>query len=100
MRPYAPLPGCHASLAAAQTYWQGSLISGQWWRWYITFPDDLQQAPTFPHRRCLPDHDALAVDSPVPKEAHRRYDHQQYAEQFQLRRTAAVEHIRLVYRNR
>jgi hypothetical protein len=95
--PYAPLPGCAEQPGKVEAYWQGNLISGQWWRWYTTFPDELEASPTFKHRRCLPDHDALAVDGPGRKEAHRRYDTREYREQFRLRQTAAVQHIREVY---
>ncbi len=96
--PVAPLPGCSSSPADAQEAWKGRLISGQWWCWYTTFPDDLREAPGFESRRCLPDHDAVAVDGPTPKPAHRLYsDPREYAEQFALRRKAAVQHIRNTY---
>jgi len=96
-RKYAPLPGSTESLAQAEAHWQGRLISGQWWRWFTTFPSELKRAPSFAQRRSLPDHDALAVDTPQPGAGHRRYDEQAYAVQFALRRGAAVEHIRAAY---
>ena len=95
--PYQPLPGCAESIAQAAADWNGKLISGQWWRWYSTFPDELKNGPGFAHRRCLPDHDAMAVDSPTPGSAQRRYAGAEYTRQFQLRRTAAVQHIRQIY---
>jgi hypothetical protein len=96
--PFAPLPGCTSSVADAESTWKGRLISGQWWRWYATFPNELERAADFSSHRGLPDHDAVAVDGPAPKPAHRLYaDPQEYARQFDLRRKAAVEHIRAVY---
>lgn len=96
--PLAPLPGCSSSVDQAQATWKGRLISGQWWRWFTTFPNELEGAPDFAPRHCLPDHDAVAVDGPGRKSAHRLYtDPQEYQEQFDLRRKAAVEHIRAVY---
>jgi hypothetical protein len=95
--PYAPLPGSRKTPTEASAYWSGRLISGQWWRWYSTFPKDLQRAPDFPCRRCLPDHDALAVDGPQPGSGHLRYDLPRYREQYTLRYAAAVEHVRNAY---
>jgi len=95
---YAPLPGCSDGAASAAAAWRGKLISGQWWRWFTTFPRELKTPANFAHRRCLPDHDTIAVDTPRPSSAHRRYDEAEYALQFALRRGAAVEHIRAAYR--
>jgi Transglutaminase-like superfamily len=95
--PYQPLAGCSETLAQAAADWNGKLISGQWWRWYTTFPDELKSSPDFAHRRCLPDHDAMAVDSPIAGTAQRRYAGTEYTQQFQLRRAAAVQHIRQIY---
>jgi hypothetical protein len=95
--PYAPLPGCRKTPAEAAAYWTGRLISGQWWRWYSTFPSRLRNAPDFPCRRCLPDHDALAVDGPRPGSGHVRYTPSRYKEQYALRYVAAVEHVRKAY---
>ena len=94
---YAPLPGCKSSTDAAAATWKGRLISGQWWRWYSTFPSDLKNRPDFPTRRCLPDHDMLAVDGPTRSSAHRRYNAAEYSEQFRLRYDAAVRHVRSIY---
>jgi hypothetical protein len=94
----APLPGCVSSVAGAESTWKGRLVSGQWWRWYTTFPQELESAADFPTRRCLPDHDLVAVDGPGRKPAHRLYTgEQEYTEQFDLRKKAAVEHIRAAY---
>lgn len=97
--PYQPLPGCSETLAQAAADWEGKLISGQWWRWYSTFPDKLKDSPGFAHRRCLPDHDTMAVDSPMPHAQQRRYSRAEYTHQFQLRRAAAVGHIRQIYQS-
>jgi hypothetical protein len=94
---YAPIPGANDTPANCAQQWSGTLISGQWWRWFTTFPSELKNAAGFPRRRNLPDHDAIAVDSASPGGAHRRYDPAEYAWQFALRRGAAVEHIRSAY---
>lgn len=95
--PYAPLPGCNASVGAAAAMWKGKLISGQWWRWYSTFPSDLKERQDFPTRRCLPDHDMVAVDGPTRGSGHRRYNASEYSVQFRLRYNAAVRHVRKIY---
>jgi hypothetical protein len=64
---------------------------------YTTFPDDLQNASSFWKHRCLPDHDAIAVDTPMPKPNHRRYDEAEHQVQFALRYQAAVKHIQLAF---
>lgn len=91
------LPGSRLDAVRAAKLWSGNLISGQWWRVYTTFPDKLQNAPDFWKHRCLPDHDAIAVDTPMPKSKHRRYDEVEHQVQFALRYQAAVAHIRLAY---
>jgi hypothetical protein len=96
---YAPLPGCAETPQQAATTWNGRLISGQWWRWFTTFPDDLENNPGFPQHRCLPDHDQVAVDGASPKKEQRHYSGDEYTKQFKLRYAAAVEHIRQVYGN-
>src|SRR5262249_51261919 len=45
-----------------RAYWKGRLITGQWWRWFATYPNDIQKPSVLEPRRCLPDHDLLAVD--------------------------------------
>jgi hypothetical protein len=92
------LPGCRRGATSAAATWSGRLISGQWWRWYTTFPDELEDAADFGRlRRCLPDHDALAVDSSVRDEDHARYTPADYQRQFALRYAAAQAHIRQVF---
>jgi hypothetical protein len=91
------VPGCQTSIAEASALWTGKLISGQWWRWYSTFPDDLQDAPDFWKHRCLPDHDQLAVDEPEPRHGgYHRYLNE-WSQQFERRRAAAVAHVRQAY---
>jgi hypothetical protein len=78
--------------------WRGKIISGQWWRWYTTYPKALRHE--LAAHRCLPDHDRLAVDSPNldPERGHALYPiAADYENQFKLRRAAAVEHIQKVY---
>ena len=97
---FRELPGCamgpvegHPDPAAAAAAWKGKLISGQWWRWYSTYPGELK--PDLPARRCLPDHDDVAVDKPSGKNA--LCDGPTYATQFALRKAAATRHIRQIY---
>lgn len=90
-----PIPGCAQSAQAAADLWQGRLISGQWWRWYTAYPDELETEPQLALRRCLPDHDAVAVDSRTCPDTHRLYPTvQQYKRQYQLRLDAAIRHVR------
>ncbi|HEY6967044.1 MAG TPA: transglutaminase domain-containing protein [Burkholderiales bacterium] len=92
------MPGGTADAATAQDHWQGQLISGQWWRWFTTYPKALKSPEELRWRRCLPDHDRLAVDA--PQNAHgagHLYTADAYAEQFRLRRDAAVRHVRSAY---
>lgn len=72
-------------------------MSGQWWRWFASYPEDLQTPAELALRRALPDHDLVAVDGPRRPAAHRAYDEAEYQIQFADRRAAAVEHIRKVY---
>jgi len=88
-----PIPDCAQSPQEAADLWKGRLISGQWWRWFSAYPDELQ-AQLAP-RRCLPDHDAVAVDSSTCPDSHKLYlSAQQYKRQFQLRLDAATRHVR------
>jgi hypothetical protein len=96
-QPYAPLPGCQLTPDQAAAGWEGSLISGQWWRWYTSFPDDLENADDFSRHRCLPDHDMVAVDGPNPKPEQRHYTGTEYLRQYNMRRNAAIQHIRKTY---
>lgn len=98
-QPNCTLPGCSLDANAAAAHWQGQIISGQWWRWYSTFPDDLEGTDDFKrYRRCLPDHDFLAVDSPKYSAPH-HYSADEYQRQFGLRRAAAIAHVRAVYQD-
>lgn len=96
-KPYAPLANTTKTTAEAEAQWKGKLISGQWWRFFTGFPDDLKNVPDFWRRFCLPDHDQIAVDDPKPGSNHIRYKGTAYADQFKLRRQAAVTHIRQAY---
>ena len=96
--PYAPLPGASRPVNQCSALWAGKLISGQWWRWYTTFPDDLGDRRDLKDHRCLPDHDLLAVDGPSPATDPRHRYFSSWDEQFQLRRAAAVEHVRAAYK--
>ncbi len=96
-QPYAPLSGCESNPEQAADLWKGHLISGQWWRWFTTFPDDLENSPDFPSHRCLPDHDKVAVDGPNARPDQANYRGKAYRRQFDLRRQAAVEHIQKAY---
>lgn len=93
------LPHCDHGTNNAAAHWRGELISGQWWRWFTTFPDELQDAPGFDRRFCLPDHDRVAVDGPKHDPDHYYFpvkaDHE---DQFRKRHAVAVEHIRKFYR--
>jgi hypothetical protein len=92
------MPGCNKTPEQAARLWRGKLISGQWWRWYTTYPDDLENKKELALHRCLPDHDNLAVDGPKPGKSHRLYvDNTEHERQYNLRRDAAVKHIKQEY---
>jgi hypothetical protein len=99
------LPGCKLSKCKpgaknAEELWSGKLISGQWYRWYASIPNDIQKHKDFCTRRCLPDHDSVAVDSEKFDPAkHKLFKTQtEYKIQFDARKTAATEHIKMVYK--
>jgi hypothetical protein len=94
---YQPLPGCTMTADQAAARWRGHLISGQWWRWYSTYPDELEGPAELALRRALPDHDQIAVDKSQRPDEHRAYDEAEFQIQFADRRRAAVEHIRAAY---
>jgi hypothetical protein len=86
--------------------WEGKLISGRYCQ-----PGDSRSfleriCPTPGYlknpggRRLLPHHDEIAVDGPEPHEGHVLYkgDPARYAQQFELRRGAAVAHIQKAVR--
>ena len=85
--------------AQTRTRWQGKLISGQWWRWYTTYPNDIQKQQELAPRRCLPDHDLLAVDAKSTKDnpKHLYPTKAAYNQQFDLRKNAAERHVRAVF---
>ncbi len=87
------------SEAQTRTYWQGKLISGQWWRSFTTYPNDIQTPPVLGPRRCLPDHDLLAVDdrSAADNPKHLYPTMAAYNAQFDLRKSAAERHVRAVF---
>ena len=96
------LPGCKLNecspgAANAEAVWNGQLISGQWYRWYASIPDDIQYRADFCTRRCLPDHDAVAVDSEKYKSKHKLFDAATYQVQYKARVQAAITHISQVY---
>ncbi len=92
-----PLPGTNRTTQEAAALWQGKLVSGQWWRWFTTYPSDLKDPAELALHRCLPDHDLVAVDSATRKPTHKLYDEMEYQWQFALRRQAAVDHIRQLF---
>ena len=85
--------------AATRAYWKGRLISGQWWRDYTTYPNDIQTPKKLDPRRCLPDHDLLAVDDEIKtaKPGHLYPTVKAYNQQFSLRKSAAERHVRSVF---
>jgi hypothetical protein len=87
------------SEAATRTFWQGKLISGQWWRAYSTYPNDIQSPKTLGPRRCLPDHDLLAVDDLITRDKpeHLYPTKAKYNQQFVLRKNAAERHVRTLF---
>ena len=94
-------PGCKSNTATASTYWTNrkKIISGQWYRWFASIPNVLQNNADFAMRRCLPDHDALAVDSPTYNpDKHKLFtSKREYDEQFIARKAAAIAHIKKAY---
>jgi hypothetical protein len=74
------------------------LISGQWSRWFAPIPDELENSPDFSRRKCLPDHDAVAVDKDVMEPGHKLFDKYEYKRQVIARERAAIAHIGKVYK--
>jgi hypothetical protein len=56
---------CQCTPEQIQLQWNGKLISGKWLRWYNHIPGELKNRPDYNIRKCLPDHDHLAVDSEI-----------------------------------
>lgn len=96
-----PRPDSNVDATSAAVQWQGKLISGQWWRWYTTYPEKFKKdAKDLQRRRNLPDHDFLAVDSPSEDNPqHFFVRNGSYTNQFKLRQSAAVEHVAKAYRD-
>jgi hypothetical protein len=92
----AALPHCADAACTVDGKWHGQLVSGQWWRWYTTYPDELKA--DLADRFCLPDHDAIAVDGPTDTRGHFLFkDAASYRRQYDLRRNTAVAHVALAY---
>jgi len=93
------LSTCKPGTAKAEDLWNGKLISGQWWRFYAPIPNDIQDRPDFCTRRCIPDHDAVAVDSENfdPNKHKVCKSPFEYKIQFEARVKAAIDHISLIY---
>lgn len=85
--------------AQTRAFWQGKLVSGQWWRWYTTYPDEIQTKQELAPRRCLPDHDLLAVDAKSSENnpKHLYPTKAAYNRQFDLRKNAAERHVRALF---
>jgi hypothetical protein len=70
---------------------------------FVYIPYALRHAPDFPPRTCLPHHDEIAVDKGIKKgekipDGHKLYTSPaEYSDQFRLRQTAAIDHIRVIY---
>ncbi len=96
-----PIDASAASLSPSQAirHWRGRLISGQWWRRYTTYPDELQTPAELGPRRSLPDHDVIAVDEPPSSDnpKHLYPTRAAYAAQYGLRYDAAQRHVRQLF---
>jgi hypothetical protein len=106
---------CTMAKDGAIAYWNGKkLISGRFAqpgdpyqgsleKLFISIPYHLRQQPDFAKRACLPHHNEIAVDGGLDSSGkipagHKLYqDPAIYAEQFQLRFNAAVNHIKQSY---
>jgi hypothetical protein len=95
--PFAPIEGTSRTPAECAALWEGKIISGQWWRSYATFPNDLQRRSDLEVHRSLPDHDYLAVDKASRPSGKHKYSVPMFEDQFRLRRHAAVQHVRKAY---
>lgn len=100
---FEPRPGPRQSDDTFAERWKGKIISGQWWRWYTTYPKELRgdKDAELNYHRCLPDHDRLAVDGPNLDltVGHALFkSSEEYRHQFGVRKAAAVEHLRRTYK--
>lgn len=65
---------------------------------FISIPYALRSAPGFAVRTCLPHHNEIAVDNENKPEDHKLYtDAGKFRDAFNLRREAAVAHIKMLY---
>jgi hypothetical protein len=48
---YPELRDCKKAVADAAAFWRGKLVSGQWWRWYTSFPDELKKTNIYTMRK-------------------------------------------------
>jgi hypothetical protein len=98
--PGSKLTKCRPGTKTAEDLWAGKLISGQWYRWYASIPNEIKKNADFCTRRCLPDHDSVAVDSEKFDPAvHKLFKTPaEYKIQFDARKAAATEHIKMVYK--
>ncbi len=102
----------HRSNAAMVSSWQGKILSGRYAQAQDTqpglvsqvtegftwIPKSYRQAGDFYTRGCLPHHDEMAVDEPARSKSHKLYtDDKDYALQYDLRRSAAVRHVRKAF---
>lgn len=92
----------------AAKHWRGKVISGRYAQngdpnqgaaERVTYiPSTLRQQADYPPRAMLPHHNEIAVDSPIRSAEHRLYqDPNTYAQAFERRQAAAIEHVKLVY---
>ena len=106
---------CQMSREAAINFWnERKIISGRFAqpsdpyqgfleKTFVYVPYALRHAPDFPPRTCLPHHNEIAVDADIKKgdeipEGHKLYNSPaEYSGQFQLRQTAAINHIRMIF---
>jgi hypothetical protein len=96
--------------------WAGKLVSGRYaqlhdpkagfWEGFTSIPKSLTDAPKFNLRGSLPHHNEIAVDDLARGSDHILYsdqrsgpnDRQCYANQFNWRKNAAIQHISAAYR--
>jgi hypothetical protein len=99
----------------AADIWKGRLISGRYaqvydpkagfWEGFTSIPESLAKAPGFALRGSLPHHNEIAVDELTRPSKHVLYvdrssgpaDRQNYQNQFNWRKQAAIQHIATIY---
>jgi hypothetical protein len=97
--PDCKLSTCSPGTQKPEALWDGKIISGRWFRWFAPVPNEIQNRADFCTRKCLPDHDTIAVDSTNFNQAKHKYctSKPEYDEQFRVRKLATIEHIKMVY---